>query len=102
MLRNLGGILLGGLAIAVAADGMTVALTPSAPSPVSVGAIVTFTAVVSDTSGSNQWYRFQVRKLGGDYQVVRDYGPINALDWTAAKHEGYYEIEVSARDLGHR
>jgi hypothetical protein len=99
MSRNPAWNLLSGLALVVAADGMTVVLTPSVPSPVSVGAKVTFTAALSDTSGSNHWYRFQVRKLGGDYQVVRDYGPVNALDWTATKHEGFYEIEVTGRDV---
>jgi hypothetical protein len=61
--------------------------------------VVTFSAAVTDASSSNLWYRFRVRKQGGAYQIIRDYGPVNALDWTAAKHEGAYEIEVSARDL---
>jgi len=78
---------------------MTVALATSVPSPTPVGARVTFTAAISDASGSNQWYRFRVRRLGGDYQMVRDYSPVFTLDWTASKHEGFYEVEVSARDL---
>jgi len=31
--------------------------------------------------------------------VVRDYGPVNTMDWTASEHEGDYDIEISARDL---
>src|SRR5689334_24870893 len=88
-----------GLTILGAANAMTVALATSVPSPTPVGVRVTFTAAVSDASGSNQWYRFRVRRLGGDYQMVRDYSPIFTLDWTASKHEGFYEVEVSARDL---
>ena len=34
-----------------------------------------------------------------DYSIIRDYGPLNTLDWTISEHEGKYGIEVSARDL---
>ena len=30
--------------------------------------------------------------------MVRDFGPGNTLDWTAIRHEGLYEVEVTARD----
>jgi hypothetical protein len=81
------------------ASGMTVALTPSVPSPVPVGTWVSFAADVPEASGAKLWYRFRVRRQGDDYQIVRDYGPVDSLDWTAAKHEGVYEIEASARNL---
>jgi len=84
---------------ATAASAMTVALTPSVASPVAIGTRVTFSSTVPDASGSNLWYRFRVRRQGEDYQMVSDYGPINTLDWTASKHEGMYEVEVSARNL---
>src|ERR1700730_4902853 len=85
---------------------MTVTLVPSQPSPVRVGTMITWNASVSQASngttsqGSNgtTWYRFRVRELGGAYQLIRDYGPLTSLDWTAADHEGSYEIEVSARN----
>jgi arylsulfate sulfotransferase len=84
---------------AIAANGMTVALTPSVPSPAPVGAMVTFSASVDGAPGASIWYRFRVRRQGGEYQVIRDYGPVSGLAWTAARHEGSYEIEVSARAL---
>ena len=30
--------------------------------------------------------------------MFRDYGPVNTLDWTASDQEGYYEIDVWARN----
>ena len=84
---------------ASAANGMTVVLTPSASSPAPVGTVVKFSAAVPDAPSPNLWYRFRVRRPGEEYQIIRDYGAANALDWTAATHEGVYEMEVSARDL---
>jgi len=91
-----------GLALlaATGANGMTVMVSPSVPSPTPVATLVTFTASVPDApAAANLWYRFRVRKEGGVYQLIRDYGPVNALDWTAVDHDGSYEVEVSARDL---
>jgi arylsulfate sulfotransferase len=96
--RNLLALLLT-IAGTTVARGMTVALTPSVPSPLSVGTLVTFTSAVPDAPGNKLWYQFRVRRQGDDYQIVRDYGPINSLDWTAAKREGIYEVAVSARNL---
>jgi hypothetical protein len=84
---------------AAAANGMTLALAPSMQSPQPVGTLVTFTTAVSDAPGAQLWYRFRVRRQGGEYRLIRDYGPVNTLDWTAATHEGDYDIEVSVRDL---
>src|SRR6266700_4578199 len=82
---------------ASAANGMTVVLTTSVSPPAPVGTVVTFSAAVPDAS-PNLWYRFRVRRPGEEYQMIRDYGAASALPWTAAAHEGFYEMEVSARD----
>jgi arylsulfate sulfotransferase len=82
-----------------AAQGMSVVVTTSADSPAPVGTMITFSAAVSDAPSSNQWYRFRVRRNGGAYRMVRDYGPASTLNWTASDHEGAYEMEISARDL---
>jgi arylsulfate sulfotransferase len=79
-------------------NAMSVIVSPSAPSPEPVGTRVTFSAA-SDATGSNLLYRFRVRKQGGDYRMIRDFGPSSTLDWTASAHEGAYEMEVSVRDL---
>jgi len=83
---------------AIPAAGMTASLVPSQPSPVPVGTMITWNASVSDASNGTIWYRFRVRDLGGSYQLIRDYGPLTSLDWTAADHEGFYEIELSDRN----
>jgi arylsulfate sulfotransferase len=82
-----------------AAGGMTVAVSASVLSPAPVATQVTFTAVVSGEPTANNWYRFSVREGSGPYQIIRDYGPVNTLMWTASQHEGTYEIEVDASNL---
>ncbi len=84
---------------ALPASGMSVRLTSSPGSPISVGTVIHFSAQPEDDAGAAIWYRYRVRELGGTYGTVRDYGPLTDLDWTAAEHEGSFEVEVSARDL---
>jgi hypothetical protein len=84
---------------AAALHAMTVDLTQSVATPAPVGTLVTIAATVDDAPGMNIWYRFRVRPEGGTYQMIRDFGPENTLDWTAAKHEGNYEMEVTARHV---
>jgi len=94
---------------------LTVDLQPSAASPQPLATDITWTASASGSSGGTVWYSFRARALADavsaptytmrrpspppDFTVVRDFGPQNALDWTATEHEGVYEIEASARDL---
>jgi len=81
-----------------ALNALTVKLTPSAPSPGLVGNMVTFSAA-SDAPGAQRVrYRFRVRRMGRDFRVIRDYAPQNTLDWTAAEHEGAYELEAAAKN----
>jgi len=85
--------------------GMDVSLNPSPGRVAPLGAPVTFTATASDLpsgqdhASPNLWYRFRVRKLGGEYQIVRDYSPVQTFEWAATKNEGMYEVEVSVRNL---
>lgn len=78
---------------------MTVFLDPSIPPPSPVGTIVTWNAGVPDASQGTLWYRFRARGAGTDFRMIRDYGPISSLDWTASDHEGDYEVEVSVRNI---
>ena len=87
------------LSCGFAAQGMSLAVTTSMDSPVPVGTMIAFSAAVADAPGSNQCYRFRVRRNGGAYRMVRDYGPASTLHWTASDREGAYEMEISARDL---
>jgi hypothetical protein len=81
---------------AIPAAGMNVTLVPSQPSPAPLGTMITWSGSVSGAAAGTIWYRFRVRELGGNYQIIRDYGPLSSLDWTAADHEGFYEMELSA------
>ena len=75
---------------------MAVSLDPSVPSPAPMGTVVTWQATVTGVDSGTVWYRFRTRRPGREYRVVRDYGPQTSLDWTAADHEGFYEVEVGA------
>jgi len=92
---------LAGLALLTSsgAAAMTVTVVPSVQPPQPVGTMITFAATVPDAPTSNLWYRFRVRPERGEYGMIRDYGPLSSLNWTASMHEGGYELEVSARDL---
>ena len=83
--------------LAGSTSAMTLSLTPSVPAPTSVGTPVTWTAS-ADTNGTT-WYRFRARRFGQAYQVIRDFGPLPTLDWTVSDHEGWFEIEASARNV---
>ncbi|HYB52940.1 MAG TPA: aryl-sulfate sulfotransferase, partial [Thermoanaerobaculia bacterium] len=74
-----------------------VALSPNTASPAPVGTMVHWTAFVG--GGSNAvWYRFRVYEPGGAVRLIRDFGPLRTLDWTALD-EGAYQLEVTVRDL---
>ena len=74
-----------------------VSLIADQPGPVAVGTMVTWVAQPSNAGSDVLWFRFRVRPDGGAFRVVRDYGPLSSLVWTALD-EGTYEIEASVRD----
>ena len=80
------------LIAAAAPAAIRVTLTPSVPSPAPVGYMVTWTAE-SDAASDTLWYRFRTRLAGGEFATIRDFGPVDILDWTASEREGIYEIE---------
>lgn len=61
-------------------------LSASSASPVPVGTAMHWDAS-ADTLDSS-WYRFRARRLGGDFQMIRDFGPDPGLDWTPPMREG--------------
>src|ERR1051326_4636722 len=64
---------------------INVSLSTSLPSPEPVGTPITWTAA-SNIAQTSARYRFRVRRIGHDFQVMKDYGPGNTLIWTAADH----------------
>jgi len=74
-------------------------ITLSHPSPQPVGTKVTLVAEASGASAENVRYRFRRRDDGGEFTMVRDFGPTFDFDWTKADYEGRVDVEVSARNL---
>lgn len=82
-----------------AADGrLSVSLDTAIPSPAPLGATVQWTATLSNPSPGTHWYRFIIRSFNEPHRVVKDYGPDNTFDWVPAEREGFYAIEVAARN----
>lgn len=77
---------------------MSASLNASVPSPSPVGTMVTWSANVTGASPGTLWYRFRSRLVGAGFQMVRDYGPVSTLDWTASGLEGIYEVELAVRN----
>ncbi len=72
------------------------ALDASPTGPAAVGTMVRWIAQVTEGS-DDLWYRFRVREPGGGVRMIRDFGPIDTLDWTSLD-EGVYELELTVRD----
>ena len=64
-----------------------------------VGTAVHFSAGTDVQDASTIRYRFRTRRAGGEFQTVRDFGPVGELDWTTVDREGTFQIEVTARDM---
>jgi arylsulfate sulfotransferase len=90
--------LLGSVLAAFAGNAwaISVKLDSAFASPAPVGTMIHFTATASDATAAVT-YRFRVREVGQGFHLVKDFGIDNTLDWTAANHEGFYEIEATAR-----
>jgi hypothetical protein len=63
-----------------------------------VGEMVNFVARVDQATSPDIWYRYRARRVGGDFQMIRDLGPEGLLQWTASDRDGAYEIEATVRD----
>ena len=76
---------------------MDVAVTGPESDSAIVGKAIAWTA--SSSGAGNPVYRFRVRRPGGGYQMIRDFGPLASLDW-APDREGLFELEVSVKNAG--
>ena len=100
-----------------AQTGLAAAMSTSVISPARVGSIITWNVTATGSVSGNLWYRFRVREVGpvsdhcrpgglpffpacvgSSFSIIQDYGPGNAVAWTASDHEGTYEMEASAKD----
>jgi arylsulfate sulfotransferase len=71
------------------ADGMSVP----------VGASITWFADAGASTTDNLWYRYRLTGPDGVQHMVRDFGPDPNLDWTTIEGEGWYQMELTVRDL---
>jgi arylsulfate sulfotransferase len=80
---------------------ITIQLTPSPAQPQPVGTKITWTASATDTAAGTLDYRFSIRKPGGAFTIVRDFGssPLAKVhDWTPGEYEGVYDVRVTVRN----
>jgi len=77
---------------------MTVELYASETSPQTLGTPIVWSAQVTGQSEGTLWYRFRARPHDSDFGVIRDFGPLNVLVWTAGEREGSYAMEVTVRN----
>ena len=77
---------------------ITADLTPSTPSPSTVGTVVSWTVNATDTNTGSLWYRFRIGPAKGNLKVVRDFSASSELDWTTINPDGVYVIEVAVKN----
>ncbi len=77
---------------------MKVELVASHTFPQQLGTPLTWSAVVTEASPGTLWYQFRARRPESGFSVIRDFGPLSTLDWTAAEREGNYGFEVTVRN----
>lgn len=75
---------------------LSVALSPSAPSPQPVGTTIIWTATATGTANPVA-YRYTISYLGSAH-VLRDFSAARTFAWTPASLDGSYEVQVTARD----
>ncbi len=78
---------------------VTPILTPSIPSPASLGSLITWTASLPNPKNEKLWYRFIVRSYDQGHRVSKDFGPENTFKWSPVEREGTYMVEVTVRNL---
>ena len=66
---------------------------------VPLGTAITWSADVSNSNDGNLWYRFRVTGPDGVQRLIRDFGPDTDLSWTSIEAEGFWEMELTARNL---
>ena len=80
--------------------GVAVSLSPSVPSPQTVGVPVFLSASVTGGSGTYE-YQFWLRNTAGVYSLVQPYGLNSSWKWdTSGALPGAYVVAVQARVVG--
>lgn len=96
MLRNLLPALI--LASRLTAT-VNVTFTPSVASPQPVGTTITWTASATDPDAGAIDYQFSVSSNGQPFKIFQDYDVSNVFEWTPSFREGFFSIQVVARNI---
>jgi len=59
---------------------------------------VTWQATATDTNSGAFSYRFSVARAAAPLMIVRDYEASNTFAWTPAQYDGWFRIQVTARN----
>ena len=78
-------------------SGMKARLRASLESPIPIGTKISL--VAEDPGDGTYWHRFRVRPPGGEFTLIRDFGPDPLLNWSPMGREGTYEIELTSRNV---
>lgn len=96
MLRNLLPVVLAASRLPAAVN---VTFTPSVASPQPVGTTIVWTASGTDTDPGIIDYQFSVSSNSQPLRVFQDYDVSNVFEWTPSFREGFFSIQVVARNI---
>lgn len=79
-----------------------ISLEPDKQSPQKSGTQITWTAKAEDPDGDPIYYRFDLKRPGGQYEMTRDWSGDNTWSWSTSSNDvGIDSIKVSAKDGKH-
>ena len=97
-MAQFGLILLFLLSISNANAAIDFQVYTSLDSPQPLSTVIRVTGVVTHDPETKVWYRFRTLDEANTYNIIRDFGPSDTLDWTAYEHEGFQTMEVTAQN----
>lgn len=79
-----------------------VSLEPNKQAPQESGMQIVWSAKAEDPDGDSIYYRFDLRRAGGQYQAIRDWSEDNTWSWVTSSNDGgINSIRVSIKDGKH-
>ena len=66
---------------------------------VPLGAAIQWNADPDNSGNGSLWYRYRVTTPAGESRLLRDFGPDPQLQWSTIESEGFYQMELTSRNL---
>jgi arylsulfate sulfotransferase len=66
---------------------------------VPLGTAIQWTADPDNSGVGTFWYRYRVQTPAGNLHLIRDFGPDPELTWSTIEGEGFYQMELTTRNL---